>query len=242
MPISSTSTSERSLTSLSIDFKLSMCAENVERSAAMDCSSPISASTRSKIPSRADCAATGMPDCAASTARPTVFSATVLPPVFGPLMTSTVSAFVPSAVEGPPISSVSGTMARPCRRSPLSSTGCRTASSAIAVSCVNTGMHASYSRAKRARANSESNSAIGIRRLLQRRALGGHASGQFLENARDLGGFFFGKLHQAIVQLDGFERLEEHRLPGGARRMHHALHAAPFRELSRESRSDRCAA
>ena len=75
----------------SMDFKFSMCAENVERSAAMDCSSPMSASTRSKIGNSARSAATGMPDCAESAARPTVLSETVLPPVLGPLMTSTVS-------------------------------------------------------------------------------------------------------------------------------------------------------
>ena len=57
----------------------------------MDCSSPISASTRSKIGSSARSAATGIPDCAESAASPTVFSETVLPPVFGPLITITVS-------------------------------------------------------------------------------------------------------------------------------------------------------
>ena len=54
-------------------FKFNMCAENVERSAAMDCSSPMSTSTRSKIGSTARCAATGMPDCAASAAKPRRF-------------------------------------------------------------------------------------------------------------------------------------------------------------------------
>ena len=49
--------------------------------------------TRSTRGIRADSAATGMPDCAARAARPTVLSATVFPPVLGPLMTSTVSAF-----------------------------------------------------------------------------------------------------------------------------------------------------
>ena len=70
--------------------RFNMCAEKVERFAEMDCSSPISASTRSKSGSSADCAVTGIPDCAANTTRPTVFSATVFPPVFGPLITRTV--------------------------------------------------------------------------------------------------------------------------------------------------------
>ncbi len=152
MPISSSSTSDRGVRIPNIDFRFSMCAENVERSAAMDCSSPISASTRSKIPSRAACAATGIPDCAASTASPTVFNATVLPPVFGPLMTSTVSSL--------PNDKLSGTTGRPCGRSVLSSAGCRAASSAITISSVNSGMQASYSRANRPRAKNASNSAI----------------------------------------------------------------------------------
>ncbi len=47
----------------------------------------MSANTASKIGNSARSAGTGMPDCAISASRPTVFSVTVLPPVLGPLMT-----------------------------------------------------------------------------------------------------------------------------------------------------------
>src|SRR5712692_240816 len=152
VPISSASTSECSVAASSILFRFSMCDENVERSAAMDCSSPISTSTRSNSGSSARSAATGMPDCAASAASPTVLSATVLPPVLGPLITSTVSS--------PPSSSVIGTTARPSRRSLSSSTGWRAASSVICESALKAGSAQLNSRAKRARAKVESSSPI----------------------------------------------------------------------------------
>ena len=45
---------------------------------------------------------------------------------------------------------------------------------------------------------------------------------QLAENADDLGGFVFGKLHELVVGLDGFKRLEEYGLAGGAGAVHHA--------------------
>ena len=45
VPISSTSTSDSAVADAKIDFKFNMCAENVDKSAAIDCSSPISTST-----------------------------------------------------------------------------------------------------------------------------------------------------------------------------------------------------
>ena len=65
-----------------------MCAENVERLIAIDCWSPMSASRRSNTGSTARAAGGRRPDWCRSAATPSVFSATVLPPVFGPLMTS----------------------------------------------------------------------------------------------------------------------------------------------------------
>ena len=121
-----------------------MCAEKVERSAAMDCSSPISTRTRSKSGNTARCAVTGIADCADKAASPVVFSATVLPPVFGPLITSNFSA--------PPKVSDIGTMARCSRRNLSSSTGWRAASSERSPACANSGIAASKSRANRARA------------------------------------------------------------------------------------------
>ena len=41
------------------------------------------------------------------------------------------------------------------------------------------------------------------------------------------------ELHQPIVDLDGFERLDEYRLAGGAGRMHHAVDRAALRRAHR---------
>ena len=68
--------------------RLPTCAEKVERLISIDCRSPISASTRSKTGSSARTAGGRRPAWWSSAASPSVLSATVLPPVFGPLMTS----------------------------------------------------------------------------------------------------------------------------------------------------------
>ena len=66
-----------------------MCAENVDSDCSMLCSSPISAMISSNtgmvLPS-----AHGMcrPHCVIAESKPMVLSVTVLPPVFGPVMTS----------------------------------------------------------------------------------------------------------------------------------------------------------
>ena len=70
------------------------CAEKVERLSAIDWSSPMSASTRSKTGSRARAAGTRRPHWCSIASRPSVLSATVLPPVLGP---DTTSARTPSS-------------------------------------------------------------------------------------------------------------------------------------------------
>ena len=67
-----------------------MCAENVLRLASIDCSSPMSAKSERNTGSR-DPSAAGMrsPACAIIASSPAVLSATVLPPVFGPVISST---------------------------------------------------------------------------------------------------------------------------------------------------------
>ena len=163
-------------------------------------------------------AATGIPDCAESAARPTVFSATVLPPVFGPLMTSTVSS--------PPSASVIGTAARPCGRSVASSTGLRADSSRSEFPAVNSGIDAielpRKSRARENRIEMRDGRGRALRAGRARRARGWSA----LQNARDFGRFFLAELHQAIIQINRLKRLDEHRLPRRARRVHHARNAA----------------
>ena len=169
VPISSTSTSERSVATSSIDFKFSMCAENVERSAAMDCSSPISASTRSKIGNSARSAATGMPDCAESAARPTVFSADRL------------------AARVRPADHHHGFFAAQRERQRhgfaalraqawLRARDCAPIRGAVNFPHVNSGMHASNSRANRPRAKTESRCAMACRSRFERPALRTHAA------------------------------------------------------------------
>ena len=69
-----------------------MWPEKVERLISIDWRSPMSASTSSKTGSDADSAGGRKPAWCRSAASPSVFSATVLPPVFGPLITSARSA------------------------------------------------------------------------------------------------------------------------------------------------------
>ena len=87
-PASSSSTSAGSASASSVATTFAMCAENVLRLSAIDCSSPMSANTLWKIGTWVPSAA-GMssPACAMIGSSPAVFSATVLPPVFGPVMT-----------------------------------------------------------------------------------------------------------------------------------------------------------
>ena len=71
---------------------LAMCPENVLRLASIDCSSPMSAKSDWNTGTREPSAA-GMrsPAWAISASSPAVLSATVLPPVFGPVTSSTVA-------------------------------------------------------------------------------------------------------------------------------------------------------
>ena len=94
-----------------------MCAEKVERFCSIDCASPMSARKARKTGSTSLSAGTGTPACAIIASSPAVFSATVLPPVFGPLMIS-----CRAAGSSP---SVSGTMPPPLRCRRRSSSGCR---------------------------------------------------------------------------------------------------------------------
>ena len=87
-----------------------MCDENVDRLCSIDCSSPMSANTSSNTAiSLPNCAGICMPDCAISVSRPTVFSVTVLPPVFGPVITSVVKSSPIHRLDGTTFSgSISG--------------------------------------------------------------------------------------------------------------------------------------
>ena len=72
--------------------------ENVLKLCSIDCSSPISAYTESKTAtSEPSSAGIGRPACAITVQRPTVFSVTVFPPVFGPVITIVVIS-VPNSI------------------------------------------------------------------------------------------------------------------------------------------------
>ena len=83
-----------------------MCAENVDSSASIDCASPISARNAVNTGKLAASAGTGIPACAIIASSAVVFSVTVLPPVFGPLIISCRASAVSSSVSGttwPPV-------------------------------------------------------------------------------------------------------------------------------------------
>ena len=83
-PISSIRISERASACATISASRPRCAENVEVFCAIDCSSPMSVKMRVKRPIVAATAGTCMPQPAIATNSPTILSATVLPPMFGP--------------------------------------------------------------------------------------------------------------------------------------------------------------
>ena len=88
-PSSSSSTRQPGPASSTMRTIERMWPEKVDSDWAIDCSSPMSAKTSRKIGSRDPGAAgTCRPDWCISASRPSVRSATVLPPVFGPVMTS----------------------------------------------------------------------------------------------------------------------------------------------------------
>ena len=102
---SSSSTSERCVDARRIEMMLPMCELNVDSDCSIDCSSPMSANTASKTGRRLSFSAgTGIPACAINASRPTVLMATVLPPVFGPVIKSTENASPDDASRdvGPP--------------------------------------------------------------------------------------------------------------------------------------------
>ncbi|OPZ64523.1 MAG: hypothetical protein BWY85_01118 [Firmicutes bacterium ADurb.Bin506] len=91
-PSSSRSTRESESASRRVSMIWVRCDENVDRLCSMLCSSPMSANT---LPNTAisvpGSAGTCSPAWAISVSRPTVLSVTVLPPVFGPVMTSVLN-------------------------------------------------------------------------------------------------------------------------------------------------------
>src|SRR5580765_6170263 len=51
------------------------------------------------------------------------------------------------------------------------------------------------------------------------------AGGKLAQDTVDFAGFFLGEAHQFVVELDGFERLDEERVPAAAGSVNHAIDA-----------------
>ena len=142
--------------------------------------------------------------------RPRVFSATVLPPAFGPVMASP---------RCPGRSSRSmGTTARPLRRR----SGWRAASSRTS-SPPRAGRVQSCRRANAAAAPSASASRQRDLERLQCRRRVTNPRGQLGAYAAFLGLLGLGGEEQAVVELDGEQRFDEDRLVGLGAVLHHAL-------------------
>ena len=72
-----------------------------------------------------------------------------------------------------------------------------------------------------------------LRSRRQRRVLAAQARSQLVEYAHDFRGLVFGELHQVIVAVQGFQRLNEHRLTRRACAVNDARHVAALRRTHR---------
>ena len=96
-------------------------------------------------------------------------------------------------------------------------------------------MAQSKSAAKRALAKISSSSAIVDQRLPDRVAVAAQPVGHFQQDAVDFAHLLFGEPDQLVVEVDGFERLDEERVAAGAGAMDDAVELAP---LSRDHGDD----
>ena len=192
------------------------CHEKVLRLAAIDCSSPMSAKTELNT-GRREPSAAGMcrPACAISASSPAVLSATVLPPVLGPVMTSTDVGGTSRRSTGTGACcrcwcASSSASSRGNRASTAGmSSGWRAASSSIRPSCDKLG---------RGGVAEPGEAGLGLHRveagrdvdgLLQFGAAAAEPIGQFEQDAMDFLGLLLEQGDDVVVDLDRAERLEE---------------------------------
>ena len=71
-------------------------------------------------------------------------------------------------------------------------------------------------------------------RKTQRPEICAQALGQLGKDSRNFRGLVLGKLHEPVVVLDGFKRLDENGLPRRAGGVHDALHLAPLGRAHRD--------
>ena len=199
---------------------LRRCAENVERLISIDCSSPTSASTWSNTGNVASSAGGRRPDWCSSAARPSVFSATVLPPVFGPLTTSTRRS---------PRSRSIGT-ADSLRRAADAARRAAARSSATSTAAPRQRRESVAQASARSSAPVASTSASSSCRAVA------DEPRELAQDPLDLLALGARRLGEPVVQLDDRERLDEERLPGAGRVVDDARHLAARGRLHREHR------
>ncbi len=197
----------------------------------------MSAKTPSKIGNSARSAGTGIPDCAISTSNPMVFSATVLPPVFGPLMMSWRSLRFQLDGQRNHRDALRLQVALQQRMPRVDA-----AMNALAP-------RPSVQQLYRRRSRSPGRSApwrIAVpaqreRRLrLQGRRHARRCAPVISTRMRWISAMLLvEQAHQLVVLLDGLERLDEDGLAAGGRSVRDALHAPALLGLHRESRSGR---
>ncbi len=182
--------------------------EKVERLISIDCRSPMSASTWSKTGSAAVSAGGRSPAWWRSAARPRVFSATVLPPVLGPLITS---------ARRLPRSRSIGTAER------ASSSGWRAAASRTSSDDLD------RCALPAAREGAERHRQVDLPRRLDRcgekRCRLGDGRRELPQDPLDLLALRARRLRLAVGELDDVERLDEEGLAGVGRVVDDSRHA-----------------
>ena len=180
----------------------------------------MSASTRSNTGSAATSAGGRSPAWWSSAARPSVFSATVLPPVFGPLTTSARRSPRSRSIGTAAAGSSSGCRAPSSRTSSETSTGApRQPRESVP--------HATREVDLRGRLDER-------RERLRARPDRGR---ELAQDPLDLLALRAGGLGLAVVQLDDLERLDEERLARAGRVVDDPRHAAARARLHREHRA-----
>ena len=203
-----------------------MCAENVLRLAEIDCSSPMSANSDLKTGSfEPGSAGTCRPACAIAASSPAVFSATVLPPVFGPVMISTrvggTARCRPASVATGPTGLVLDVdAARSPRRHQQRMTRAAQLERAV---CGDHRLHAADHDARTApRAWMTSSSVADVDRPLEVVRPAAERVGQREQDAAHFLGFLLLERDDVVVDLDGLERLEEQAGAAGRAAVHDA--------------------
>ena len=175
--------------------------EKVLRLASIDCSSPMSAKIDWNTGTR-DPSAAGIrrPACAISASSPAVLSATVLPPVFGPVISRTVAGGITLIVTG----------------TGRASSGCRAASSSNAPSVDSAGSIAVDRLGEPGPRLDDVELARRLDRPLHVVAAAAERVGQRQQDAQDLFMLLFFERDDVVVDFDRAERLEKQA--GAARR------------------------